>query len=326
MRIVLHEHTTRQHLPASDSSVTGRGTARKRIRSRRSRRNHRSVPLQRQTLEKENQRGRHSGSRTQTQFRAEIVSHAGTIRRTQTNRQGRSRCIGFLQRTLELTTSRQGRCRTVRRRVQCEVHPGTVTQTRFIATDSRRAIAEAVASRHRPLASIYLAARQKKVLDNGYVLIFEDESGFNLFPNVYRTWAEVGQTPILIEPPKRLHHSAIGWIAATAGLSRFRFLFTISPDSVLAEDLIFWLTTLHFHYRNKIVFVWDNLGGHKAVEEYFSLRHPDWFDFVSLPTYSPELNPVESCWKEMKGGDLSNFTAEDTETLTAVTVESAQKN
>jgi len=175
------------------------------------------------------------------------------------------------------------------------------------------------------LASIRLAACQKKVRDNGYVLIIEDESGFNLFPNVYKTWAEVGQTPILIEPPKRLHHSAIGWLVATVTLSRFRFLFTIFPGSVVSEDLIFWLTTLHFHYRKKIVFVWDNIGCHKATEEYFSLRHPDWFDFVSLPTYSPELNPVESCWKEMKGGDLSNFTAEDTASLTLATVDSAQK-
>ena len=175
------------------------------------------------------------------------------------------------------------------------------------------------------MASIRLAIRQKKVLDNGYVLILEDEGGFNLFPNVYKTWAEVGHTPILIEPPQRLHHSAIGWIVVTAALSRFRFLFTISPGSVVTEDLIFWLTALHFHYRKKIVLVWDNLGGHKSAEEYFSLRHPDWFHFVSFPTYAPELNPVESCWKEMKGGDLSNFTAEDTETLTAVTVESAQK-
>lgn len=155
--------------------------------------------------------------------------------------------------------------------------------------------------------------------------MIEDESGFNLFPSVYKTWAEVGQTPVLIEPPKRLHHSAIGWIVATAALTRFRFLFTISPGSVVTEDLIFWLTALHLHYRVKIVFVWDNLGGHKATEEYFRLKHPDWFIFVSLPTYSPELNPVESCWNQMKRGDLSNFTAEDTDALTAAAVESAQK-
>jgi transposase len=155
--------------------------------------------------------------------------------------------------------------------------------------------------------------------------MFEDESGLNLFPNVYKTWAEIGQTPVLIEPPRRLHHSAIGWIVATAGLSRLRFLFTMFSGSVVTEDLIFFLTALHFHYRHKIVLVWDNIGFHKSVEEHFQLRHPDWFDFVSFPTYAPELNPVEQCWKEMKGGDLSNFTAEDTETLTTAAVESAQK-
>jgi transposase len=155
--------------------------------------------------------------------------------------------------------------------------------------------------------------------------MLEDESGLNLFPNVYKTWAPIGQTPVLMEPPKRLHHSAIGWIVATAMLSRLQFLFTMYPGSVVTEDLIFFLTALHFHYRNKIVFVWDNASIHKAAEEYFQLRHPDWFEFVSFPTYAPELNPVESCWSRMKGGDLSNFTAEDTETLTTAAVEAAQK-
>jgi len=174
------------------------------------------------------------------------------------------------------------------------------------------------------LASLRVASTKKKCIENDIALIFEDESGFNLFPNICKTWSEVGETPILTEPPRRLHHSAIGWIVVTAALSRFRFLFTIYPGSVLTEDFIFWLTQLHFHYRKKIVFVWDNLGGHKAAEEFFEERHPDWFEFVSLPTYAPELNPVESCWGVMKGTDLANFVGEDTEHLTSATVESAQ--
>ena len=43
--------------------------------------------------------------------------------------------------------------------------------------------------------------------------------------------------------------------------------------------------------------------------------HPDWFDFEWLPTYSPELNPVEQCWNHTKYADLANFLAEDTDDL-----------
>jgi len=38
-------------------------------------------------------------------------------------------------------------------------------------------------------------------------------------------------------------------------LSRFRFLFTIFPGIAVTENLIFWLTALHFRYRKKIVLI-----------------------------------------------------------------------
>ena len=57
--------------------------------------------------------------------------------------------------------------------------------------------------------------------------------------------------------------------------------------------------------------VWDALPAHKGAERYFRLKHPDWFVFHYFPTYSPELNPVEQCWNEMKNNRLSNFVADN---------------
>jgi transposase len=57
--------------------------------------------------------------------------------------------------------------------------------------------------------------------------------------------------------------------------------------------------------------VWDALPAHKGAERYFRTNHPDWFVFHSLPSYSPELNPVEQCWNEMKNSQLSNFVADN---------------
>ena len=57
--------------------------------------------------------------------------------------------------------------------------------------------------------------------------------------------------------------------------------------------------------------VWDALPAHKGAERHFRLKHPDWFVFHYFPTYSPELNPVEQCWNEMKNNRLSNFVADN---------------
>ncbi len=53
--------------------------------------------------------------------------------------------------------------------------------------------------------------------------------------------------------------------------------------------------------------VWDNLSAHLATESFFETEHPDWFEFFNFPTYSPELNPVEQCWRQMKHVYLCNF-------------------
>ncbi|MGL6195009.1 MAG: transposase [Thermoguttaceae bacterium] len=156
-------------------------------------------------------------------------------------------------------------------------------------------------------------------------LILVGESGFNLFPNLAMTWAPTGVTPILLELPKRLNHSALGMISLTPKLQKYRFYFTVSPDSILKDDFIFWLYKLHRNFRKKIILVWDNIGGHKAAEEYFKWYHPDWFEFESFPCYVPELNPVESCWKDVKSKELSNYVSENTEELTRMAVVSAMR-
>jgi hypothetical protein len=53
------------------------------------------------------------------------------------------------------------------------------------------------------LEATYLALHQKKADDNGYVLILWDESGFSFVPNRVRTWAPIGETPVLFETSGR---------------------------------------------------------------------------------------------------------------------------
>ena len=46
--------------------------------------------------------------------------------------------------------------------------------------------------------------------------------------------------------------------------------------------------------------------------------------FEQLPTYSPELNPVEQCWQMMKNVFMANFVPTCVEELESKAVESAQ--
>jgi transposase len=142
-----------------------------------------------------------------------------------------------------------------------------------------------------------------------------DESGFSFSPTCGKTWAPIGETPVLRETPGRHNHTCIGFIKRTPGRHLLKFCHTVLKGSARFEDFVFCLTELHYYCRNKVLVLWDNLPLHHAVETYFEEERPDWFEFEYFPPYSPELNPVEYCWNRMKNGYLSNFVPTSDEQL-----------
>jgi hypothetical protein len=57
-----------------------------------------------------------------------------------------------------------------------------------------------------------VAAAEKRALKEGRTIVFADQSGFYLLPMVVRTYAPVGETPILHENFTRDHLSAMSGI------------------------------------------------------------------------------------------------------------------
>jgi len=56
-----------------------------------------------------------------------------------------------------------------------------------------------------------------------------------------------------------------------------------------------------------IVLVWDNLGVHLRAElRAFTAAQP-WLRVFQLPSYAPDLNPVEGIWSVLKRGALANL-------------------
>jgi hypothetical protein len=142
-------------------------------------------------------------------------------------------------------------------------------------------------------------------------ICFQDESGISQRPSVRRTWAPRGETPVLIH--------AFNWttLSVSAALAyrwdgrRARLFFQTRPGSYNTESLIGFLTALKREFRGqKIVLVWDGLPGHKSrpMQEYLR-RQRAWLRVERLPGYSPDLNPVEALWGNVKGQELANHCA-----------------
>jgi transposase len=170
-----------------------------------------------------------------------------------------------------------------------------------------------------------LASSKKKADQSGCVLILWDESGFSFVPNRVSTWAPIGQTPILRETPGRHNHTGIGYITRTPRRHLLDFRFTIFKGAASFEDFVFNLTDIQHYYRNKVIIVWDNLSGHYSAERYFEEEHPDWFEFEYFPSHSPELNPVEPCWHQIKHVYLPNFVPTSDEELVREVYEAAMR-
>ena len=62
----------------------------------------------------------------------------------------------------------------------------------------------------------------------------------------------------------------------------------------------------HLHGQ-KAILIWDGLPAHKSkkMKQYLESQR-GWLQIETLPGYSPDLNPVEDLWSNIKGQELAN--------------------
>jgi transposase len=169
-----------------------------------------------------------------------------------------------------------------------------------------------------------LEAIEKKAKKLGIPVIFLDESGFSLSPIRGTTWCEIGKPMVLREIYSRHTQTGLGFLTMTPELQRLNFRFTIFSGAINTEDVIFFLTEIHRYYKTKVMIIWDRLSAHISAQKYFERVCPGWFLFEYLPSYSPELNPVEQCWNQMKNVIMVNYVPCCINNLVAETLEAAQ--
>jgi transposase len=149
-----------------------------------------------------------------------------------------------------------------------------------------------------------VASPQKGAEAQEHTLLFIDESGFYPLPRVVRTYAPVGQTPILREWCTRDHLSAISAISSEGKL------YFHSQDRTLdSADVVAFLEHLLREVPGRIVIIWDGAPIHRshAIRDFLSAGAAQRLHLERLPAYAPELNPGEGLWQQLKGVELRNI-------------------
>jgi transposase len=139
-----------------------------------------------------------------------------------------------------------------------------------------------------------------------------------LTPTVRRTFAPVGQTPVLKRWDRRDRISAISCVTVSPGRRRLGLYFQLLPDdvNVNGDRVVDFLRELRRQLPVPLRIVWDRGNVHdrsKAVRAFLA-EHPSIHTEV-FPSYTPEANPDEGVWQHAKHGRLANFTPEDTAAL-----------
>ena len=153
----------------------------------------------------------------------------------------------------------------------------------------RRALEQNPAAVRRWLTETYPAIRAR-VKREGGVVLWLDEMGIRSDAAAGRSWAPVGQTPVIKGTGKRFRVNMMSAIS-NAGRLRFR-LFTGSFTAAVFIDFLGRL--LRDSSGRKVHLVVDGHPVHRAkrVSAWVG-RHADRIELHVLPGYSPELNPVE---------------------------------
>lgn len=160
-----------------------------------------------------------------------------------------------------------------------------------------------------------MAANKKKAARLGAHIVFADESGFLLIPNVVRTWAPQGQTPIhRHRQGRRDKISVISGISLSPRRHRLSLYYLLFFDNIGQQEVGRFLRELLRHLPGPLIVLLDNSSTHKGdpieqLQRQHRRLHIEYF-----PSYAPELNPDEGVWSLAKR-ELANSCPRDVDEL-----------
>jgi transposase len=146
----------------------------------------------------------------------------------------------------------------------------------------------------------------------------QDESRFGQQGTTTNVWAKKGSRPTAIRQTEYEYLWVLGAVCPETGHAEG----LLSPQlntKIVNEFLAQFARTIPVDEH--AVMLWDGAGFHASKQ----LRVPDNVTVVTLPAYSPELNPIENLWHYLKSHSWSNRAYDDYDALEEAAVDAWQK-
>lgn len=135
-------------------------------------------------------------------------------------------------------------------------------------------------------------AQEKKAM-----ILFGDEVSFAQWGSLSYTWAPVGQQPVVKTSGKRKGYKVFGVIDFFSG----RFFYHGLKERFNSERYQAFLRQVLNQTSKHLILIQDGARYHtsKATQAFFK-EHKARLTVFQLPSYSPDYNPIEFLWKNMK--------------------------
>lgn len=133
-------------------------------------------------------------------------------------------------------------------------------------------------------------------LKNAYIL-FGDEASFPQWGSLSYTWGIRGKQPIVKTSGNRRSYRVFGLIDYFTG----KFFSQSTTERFNSETYQHFLTCVLSRTRKHIILIQDGAKYHtsNSTKEFFA-AHSHRLTVFDLPSYSPDFNPIEGLWKNLK--------------------------
>lgn len=132
--------------------------------------------------------------------------------------------------------------------------------------------------------------------------------------NIVTTYSPRGKTPILtLQDTKGYQYVCLASSISAEG----DMFYQIRDSSFKGEGIIEYLKALLATTLRKILLIWDNATWHKSqeVKDFLNTEEGKRLWIANTPPYSPEFNPDELVWANLKKVQIPNRVAKNVREL-----------
>ena len=122
--------------------------------------------------------------------------------------------------------------------------------------------------------------------------MFQDEAGFGRINKPKRCWCPAGVRPVTPCHHIREYRYAYGAVEPSTGDSFFLVMPNCNTDSMNV-----YMKHLSNEFRQDLILlIMDKASWHRSK----SMNIPENIRIMHIPPYTPEMNPIEQIWKELR--------------------------